>query len=46
MYTGWNMIEGKWYYFSEAADETKGSMLKDATTPDGHRVGPDGERIS
>lgn len=46
MYTGWNMIEGKWYYFSEAADETKGSMLKDTTTPDGHRVGPDGERIS
>lgn len=46
MYTGWNMIEGKWYYFSEAADETKGSMLKDTTTPDGHRVGPNGERIS
>ena len=46
MYTGWNMIDGKWYYFSEAADETKGSMLKDTTTPDGHRVGPDGERIS
>jgi len=46
MYTGWNMIEGKWYYFSEAADDTKGSMLKDTTTPDGHRVGPDGERIS
>ncbi|MBE5991534.1 MAG: hypothetical protein E7247_03965 [Paenibacillaceae bacterium] len=46
MYTGWNLIEGKWYYFSEAAGETKGSMLKDTTTPDGHRVGPDGERIS
>jgi glucan-binding YG repeat protein/phage tail protein X len=46
MYTGWNMIDGKWYYFSEAADETKGSMLKDTTTPDGHQVGPDGERIS
>ncbi|MBE5988407.1 MAG: hypothetical protein E7250_11835 [Paenibacillaceae bacterium] len=46
MYTGWNMIDGKWYYFSEAADVTKGSMLKDTVTPDGHRVGPDGERIS
>ena len=46
MYTGWNMIVGKWYYFSEAADVTKGSMLKDTVTPDGHRVGPNGERIS
>ncbi|MDF2888433.1 MAG: Glucan-binding domain repeat-like protein [Lacrimispora sp.] len=46
MYTGWNMIEGKWYYFSEAADDTKGSVLRDTQTPDGHRVGPDGERIS
>ena len=46
MYTGWNMIDGKWYYFSEAADVTKGSMLKDTVTPDGHRVGPEGERIS
>ncbi|WP_349666733.1 hypothetical protein [Lacrimispora sp.] len=46
MYTGWNMIDGKWYYFSEAADATKGSMLKDTVTPDGHRVGPNGERIS
>ncbi|MBE5981193.1 MAG: hypothetical protein E7249_19020 [Paenibacillaceae bacterium] len=46
MYTGWNMIDGKWYYFSEAADVTKGSMLKDTVTPDGHRVGPNGERIS
>ncbi|MTK06402.1 MAG: hypothetical protein F8N38_04825 [Hungatella sp.] len=46
MYTGWNLIDGKWYYFSEAADVTKGSMLKDTVTPDGHRVGPNGERIS
>lgn len=46
MYTGWNMIDGKWYYFSEAAGAAKGSMLKDTVTPDGHRVGPDGERIS
>ncbi|MBE5976336.1 MAG: hypothetical protein E7251_17285 [Paenibacillaceae bacterium] len=46
MYTGWNMIDGKWYYFSEAADATRGAMLKDTVTPDGHRVGPNGERIS
>ncbi|MDK2968669.1 hypothetical protein [Lacrimispora sp.] len=46
MYMGWNMIEGKWYYFSEAEDGTKGSMLKNTETPDGHRVGPDGVRIS
>ena len=46
MYTGWNMIDGKWYYFSEAADVTKGSVLKNTITPDGHQVGPDGERIS
>ena len=46
MYTGWNMIDGKWYYFSEAADETKGSVLRNTVTPDGHRVGPDGARIS
>ena len=46
MYTGWNMVDGKWYYFSEAADAAKGSMLKDTVTPDGHQVGPEGERIS
>ncbi|MDW2799638.1 bacterial Ig-like domain-containing protein [Clostridium boliviensis] len=46
MYTGWNMIDGKWYYFSEAADGTKGSMLRNTGTSDGHRVGPDGARIS
>lgn len=37
------LIDGKWYYFSEAEGSgTMGAMLRDTITPDGYYVGPDG----
>lgn len=40
MKTGWIDWEGRSYYCTES-----GEMLKDAETPDGQRVGPDGAKI-
>lgn len=37
MQTGWNRIDGNWYYF-----QTNGSLLKNATTPDGYKVNEEG----
>ena len=37
MQTGWNRIDGNWYYF-----QTDGSLLKNATTPDGYKVNEEG----
>ncbi len=34
---GWYLVQDKWYYFTK-----EGSMLVNATTPDGLVVGPDG----
>ena len=34
---GWYLVQNKWYYFTK-----EGSMLVNATTPDGQVVGPDG----
>lgn len=48
MYTGWNMIDGTWYYFypsGPAYKETVGKLAKDVVTPDGYRVGANGEWI-
>ena len=42
MYTGWHLIDGKWYYFSEGMKQPQGAMLANTTTPDGYEVGPDG----
>ena len=43
MLIGWQLIDGKWYYFSEAEGSgTMGALLRDTVTPDGHRVGHDG----
>lgn len=42
MYTGWNQIEGKWYYFKEYSGGPLGSLLTNAVTPDGYTVGADG----
>lgn len=39
---GWKLIDGKWYYFKEISDGTKGAMLKTQRTPDGYWVGADG----
>ena len=37
MQTGWKRIDGNWYYF-----QTDGSLLKNATTPDGYKVNEEG----
>lgn len=38
MVTGWNQIDGKWYYFSTEEGSANGMLLKNTTTPDGYRV--------
>ena len=35
MKTGWQMIDGKWYYFHMVSDGTKGRMYTSSRTPDG-----------
>ena len=37
MQIGWKRIDGNWYYF-----QTDGSLLKNATTPDGYKVNEEG----
>ncbi len=37
MAVGWKKIQDSWYYF-----EPDGSMLKNGTTPDGHKVDSNG----
>lgn len=42
MVTGWNLIDGKWYYFNMVSDGTKGCLLKNTVTPDNYRVDQNG----
>ena len=43
MLIGWQLIDGKWYYFSEAEGSgSMGAMLRNTVTPDGYRVDSDG----
>ena len=35
--TGWKQLDGNWYYF-----QADGSLLKNATTPDGYKVNEEG----
>ena len=42
MKTGWQLIDGKWYYFNDVSDGFRGKLLKDTKTPDGYQVGEDG----
>ena len=37
METGWKQLDGNWYYF-----QADGSLLKNATTPDGYKVNEEG----
>ena len=37
MQTGWKRLDGNWYYF-----QADGSLLKNATTPDGYKVNEEG----
>ena len=45
MKTGWNLINGEWYYFNPVSDGTKGRMYKDSVTPDGYVVDDGGEWV-
>lgn len=45
MVTGWRQIAGKWYYFRVTAGGPKGSLVVNATTPDGYRVDGNGAWI-
>lgn len=45
MVTGWQLIDGKWYYFNPVSDGRKGAMYAGQMTPDGYLVGTDGARI-
>ena len=43
MVTGWQQIDGQWYYFAERNENRIwGSMYAGATTPDGYQVEADG----
>lgn len=37
MYTGWNLINGQWYYF-ETEGDFEGRLYRSTTTPDGYQV--------
>lgn len=45
MVTGWRQIAGKWYYFRVTAGGPKGSLVVNATTPDGYKVDGNGAWI-
>lgn len=45
MLTGWQQLDGKWYYFNTEKDGTQGMLFVNTTTPDGSRVGADGALI-
>ena len=42
MHTGWFQIDGKWYYFKDVSDGTRGIMLRNQKTPDGYFVDENG----
>ena len=42
MKTGWQMIDGKWYYFEPEAGRNQGHLYRAGLTPDGFYVGEDG----
>ena len=45
MLTGWQQIDGIWYYFNTVSDGTQGALLVSATTPDGYSVDANGQWI-
>jgi len=45
MQTGWQQVDGVWYYFNTAQGATYGMMLTNTTTPDGYPVGANGAWI-
>ena len=45
MFTGWNQISGKWFYFETEKGSNEGALYVNRTTPDGYNVGEDGAWI-
>lgn len=45
MAVGWLLIDGNYYYFNEEPDGSRGKLLRNTTTPDGHVVDKNGVRI-
>lgn len=45
MYTGWQLIDGKYYYFETVEGNGQGKLYVNTTTPDGYHVGADGQWI-
>ena len=43
MLTGWQEIDGQWYYFNPESDGTRGAMYAGRRTPDGYQVQADGQ---
>lgn len=46
MLSGWQLIEGQWYYLNPVSDGTKGIMFVNCMTPDGYWVDADGHWIT
>ena len=46
MYTGWNEIDGKSYYFEPVAGQDQGHLYRGTTTPDGYQVDENGAWIN
>lgn len=42
MYTGWNFIDGNWYYFETKQGKEKGMLYVNRKTPDGYLVDASG----
>ena len=42
METGWTIIDGKYYYFNEVSDGTRGRLYRNEITPDGYYVDANG----
>lgn len=42
MLTGWQLIDGKWYFFRDWTGAPYGSLLKNGRTPDGYTVDGNG----
>lgn len=45
MVTGWQQIDGIWYYFHTEADGHRGMLYVNTTTPDGYLVDEKGQWI-
>ena len=43
MLTGWQFIDGQWYYFNPNSDGTRGAMFSGRLTLDGYWVAENGQ---